>query len=191
MHHGDSLLFGGNVSATVENINRFVNYARTLQGDEKGEAQVFCDRLFQAFGHDGYKEAGATLEFRIKKESGRGTQFADLIWKPRLLLEMKKGGGEEVFDGLADGRAGHLPSPSAVVGLPHGLPRSLVFRVLVVASDFADDDFGIERNGLEDDVEALPVLVRERQAEVEPVVVLAFAFDHGRRTMRRLQADHG
>jgi SAM-dependent methyltransferase len=80
------------VSATVENINRFVEYARTLQGDEKGEAQVFCDRLFQAFGHPGYKEAGATLEFRIKKESGRGTQFADLIWKPRLLLEMKKGG---------------------------------------------------------------------------------------------------
>jgi hypothetical protein len=27
--------------------------------------------------------------------------------------------GEEVFDGLADGRADHLPSPSAVVGLPH------------------------------------------------------------------------
>jgi SAM-dependent methyltransferase len=80
------------VSATVENINRFVDYARTLHGDEKGEAQVFCDRLFQAFGHAGYKEAGATLEFRIKKESGRGTRFADLIWKPRLLLEMKKGG---------------------------------------------------------------------------------------------------
>ena len=80
------------MSATVENINHFVEYARTLQGDEKGEAQVFCDRLFRAFGHAGYKEAGATLEFRIKKESGRGTQFADLVWKPRLLLEMKKGG---------------------------------------------------------------------------------------------------
>jgi hypothetical protein len=55
------------VSATVENLNRFVEYAATLRGDEKGEAQVFCDRLFQAFGHAGYKEAGATLEFRIKK----------------------------------------------------------------------------------------------------------------------------
>jgi hypothetical protein len=80
------------VSSVVENINEFVKYARTLKGDEKGEAQVFCDRLFKAFGHTGYKEAGATLEFRIKKESGRGTQFADLVWKPRLLLEMKKGG---------------------------------------------------------------------------------------------------
>jgi hypothetical protein len=80
------------VSATVENLTRFVDYAHGLAGDEKGEAQVFCDRLFQAFGHAGYKEAGATLEFRIKKESGRGTQFADLVWKPRLLLEMKKAG---------------------------------------------------------------------------------------------------
>jgi hypothetical protein len=67
------------VSTTVENLSRFVEYAKTLAGDEKGEAQVFCDRLFQAFGHAGYKEAGATLEFRIKKESGRGTQFADLV----------------------------------------------------------------------------------------------------------------
>ena len=67
------------MSTTVENLSRFVEYAKTLAGDEKGEAQVFCDRLFQAFGHAGYKEAGATLEFRIKKESGRGTQFADLV----------------------------------------------------------------------------------------------------------------
>jgi hypothetical protein len=34
------------VSATVNNLKRFVEYAHTLQGDEKGEAQVFCDRLF-------------------------------------------------------------------------------------------------------------------------------------------------
>jgi hypothetical protein len=80
------------VTVTIENLNRFVAYARTLGGDEKGEAQVFCDRLFQAFGHSGYKEAGATLEFRIKKKDGKGTQFADLIWKPRMLLEMKKAG---------------------------------------------------------------------------------------------------
>src|SRR5262249_38619573 len=77
---------------TVESLARFVAYAKTLDGDEKGEAQVFCDRLFRAFGHEGYKEAGAALEFRIKKTSGRGTSFADLVWKPRLLLEMKKSG---------------------------------------------------------------------------------------------------
>jgi Type I restriction enzyme R protein N terminus (HSDR_N)/N-6 DNA Methylase len=78
------------MSQVVENISHFVDYAASLDGDEKGEAQVFCDRLFQAFGHKGYKEAGATLEYRIKK--GKATSFADLIWKPRLLIEMKKAG---------------------------------------------------------------------------------------------------
>ena len=78
-------------SETVENLWDFVDYVQGLEGDEKGEAQVFCDRLFHAFGHEGYKEAGATLEYRVRKK-GRGTKFADLLWRPRLLLEMKKRG---------------------------------------------------------------------------------------------------
>lgn len=76
---------------TVESLRGFVDYSRSLEGDEKGEAQVFCDRLFRAFGHEGYKEAGATLEYRVRKK-GRSTKFADLLWRPRLLLEMKKRG---------------------------------------------------------------------------------------------------
>ena len=80
----------------AQNLHAFVDYTHLLKGDEKGEAQVFCDRLFQAFGHEGYKEAGAELEFRIRKNATRGTSFADLVWKPRLLLEMKKR-GEKLF----------------------------------------------------------------------------------------------
>ena len=75
----------------LDKITGFVDYVRTLKGDEKGEAQVFCDRLFQAFGHQGYKEAGAELEYRVKAK-GKTTKFADLLWRPRLLLEMKKRG---------------------------------------------------------------------------------------------------
>ena len=75
----------------IERLKLFVAYHATLQGDEKGEAQVFCDRLFQAFGHGGYKEAGAILEFRVKKRTG-GSTFADLLWRPHLLLEMKRRG---------------------------------------------------------------------------------------------------
>lgn len=78
------------MNAVVEPIREFIAYARTLKGDEKGEAQVFCDRLFKAFGHGGYKEAGATLEFRVK--GAKSTKFADLLWRPRLLIEMKKRG---------------------------------------------------------------------------------------------------
>ncbi|MBK9261263.1 MAG: class I SAM-dependent DNA methyltransferase [Polyangiaceae bacterium] len=72
-------------------MTAFVSYVRTLKGDEKGEAQVFCDRLFRAFGHEGYKEAGATLEERVKLADGR-TKFADLRWGKRVLIEMKKRG---------------------------------------------------------------------------------------------------
>jgi SAM-dependent methyltransferase len=76
---------------TSQDIQEFIDYAQTLRGDEKGEAQVFCDRLFRSFGHAGYKEAGATLEFRVKAR-GKNTKFADLFWESRLLLEMKKRG---------------------------------------------------------------------------------------------------
>lgn len=78
------------MSEKVERLTKFVAYATALDGDEKGEAQVFCDRLFQAFGHKGYKEAGASLEYRVKK--GKRTKFADLLWRPRVLLEMKSAG---------------------------------------------------------------------------------------------------
>jgi len=71
----------------------FVSWVGTnIKGDEKGEAQVFLDRFFQAFGHSGLKEAGATLEQRIKRGDGKGTGFADLVWKPVVLIEMKKRG---------------------------------------------------------------------------------------------------
>jgi type II restriction/modification system DNA methylase subunit YeeA len=75
----------------LDKIKEFLSYVQSLEGDEKGESQVFCDRLFKAFGHDGYKEAGATLEYRVKATE-KSTKFADLVWRPRMLLEMKKRG---------------------------------------------------------------------------------------------------
>lgn len=79
--------------ALKESLKSFVEYRHQhLSGDEKGEAQVFCERLFRALGHEGLYEAGATLEMRLKKRDSRGTAFADLMWKPRCLIEMKKSG---------------------------------------------------------------------------------------------------
>ena len=83
---------------SVPNTDKLAEFAawcaKHITGDEKGEAQLFLDRLFQAFGHAGLKEAGATLEFRVTKaaEAGGGTAFADLVWKPVVLIEMKKRG---------------------------------------------------------------------------------------------------
>ncbi|MFC5439117.1 DNA methyltransferase [Rhodanobacter ginsenosidimutans] len=75
-----------------EHLDQFVQWcAAHIRGDEKGEAQIFLDRLFRAFGQPGVKEVGAVFEERVKKE-GKGTSFADLVWKPVVLVEMKKRG---------------------------------------------------------------------------------------------------
>lgn len=75
-----------------ERLLEFIAWvSQHVTGDEKGEAQIFLDRLFIAFGQKGIKEAGATLEMRVKNDQG-GTAFADLVWKPKVLIEMKKRG---------------------------------------------------------------------------------------------------
>lgn len=75
-----------------ESLETFIEYWKELKGDEKGEAQVFCDRLFQAFEHKGYKEAGAVLESRVQGK--KSTKFADLLWPGRVVIEMKKRGAK-------------------------------------------------------------------------------------------------
>ncbi len=75
----------------AESMRTFLSWAGGLRGDEKGEAQIFCEHLFRAFGHEGLVEAGATLEYRVRQK-GKRTRYADLLWEPRLLLEMKKRG---------------------------------------------------------------------------------------------------
>lgn len=80
------------MSETQQRLHTFVQYVNEyLKGDEKGEEQLFLDKFFRAFGHEGAIEAGATYEERIHKGSKKGkTGFADLVWKPRVLIEMKK-----------------------------------------------------------------------------------------------------
>ncbi len=78
-----------------ERLESFVEWVgQHITGDEKGEAQIFLDRLFQAFAQPGCLDVGGTPEFRIRKarEDGGGTAFADYVWKPIVLIEMKKRG---------------------------------------------------------------------------------------------------
>jgi SAM-dependent methyltransferase len=80
-----------------DRLSAFVAWVRgTIKGDEKGEAQIFLDRLFQAFAQKGCLEVGGATEFRIRKasEDGGGTAFADYVWKPIVLIEMKKRGAK-------------------------------------------------------------------------------------------------
>jgi hypothetical protein len=56
-----------------EVLQGFVEWCQKhIKGDEKGEAQIFLDRLFQAFEHASAKEAGATFEERVHKSRGGG-----------------------------------------------------------------------------------------------------------------------
>lgn len=76
-----------------QDLADFIAYRRNhLDGDEKGEAQVFLDRLFKALGHGGVREAGAVLEARVRKQESKGVSFADLLWESRCIIEMKKAG---------------------------------------------------------------------------------------------------
>jgi hypothetical protein len=75
-------------------LQQFIAYRQQYcTGGEREHAQLFLDRFFKAFGHKGAIEAGAEYEKAIAKSSSKGkTGFADLVWKPRLLIEMKKQG---------------------------------------------------------------------------------------------------
>ncbi|MGI0479559.1 DNA methyltransferase [Geminocystis sp. CENA526] len=77
-----------------DNLEKFIAFCQQhITGQERKEAQIFLDRFFQAFGYDGALEAGAKYEEAIKKGSKKkNTGFADLVWKPKLLIEMKKRG---------------------------------------------------------------------------------------------------
>lgn len=79
-----------------KNIQEFITYFQNhITGDEKGEAQIFLDRLFVALGYpDGIKGADATAESRIqfKTDEKSTTRFADLIISSKVLIEMKKRG---------------------------------------------------------------------------------------------------
>ncbi len=76
-------------------LQEFVDWWRVYgKGDEKGQAQIFLDRLFRAFGHLGVQEAGGVLEDRlkIKTDARNTTRFIDLVLPGRVLIEMKKQG---------------------------------------------------------------------------------------------------
>ncbi len=78
--------------AKTDKLHEFVNYCqRHIIGDEKGEAQIFLDRFFTALGYpEGLKGAGAECEFRVRDTRKKTTSFGDLVWKKRVLIEMKK-----------------------------------------------------------------------------------------------------
>ncbi len=139
----------------TQTIQEFVDYARALRGDEKGEAQLFCDRLFRGFGHGGIIEANGTLETRIKfSDSGR-TKFADCLWSPRgrdgVLIEMKKRAEKNLAAHFAQVRDYWIEmNPEKAIGPGAQKPkyiilcnfeRFLIYRQLSLVDDITLDQF--------------------------------------------------
>ncbi len=75
-----------------EKIKAFLAWFKNCKGSEKGEGQIFFDRLLKAFGNTGVIGAGAVCEPPVKKQKGKGVIFPDLVWKPRVIIELKKRG---------------------------------------------------------------------------------------------------
>jgi hypothetical protein len=70
----------------------FAQCATELKGDEKSEAQTFLFHLLAAFGHEATTlPEGSTFEYRVRFP-GERTKFADFVWPPRALVEMKSRG---------------------------------------------------------------------------------------------------
>lgn len=78
-----------------QDIEEFVSFVKNdLTGDERGQAQTFCDCLFRAYGQKGIFEAQGKLEARIKIADTNTTNYIDCLWSPPgkdgVLIEMKK-----------------------------------------------------------------------------------------------------
>ena len=83
--------------ARKQRLRDFKEWAAThITGDEKGEAHIFLDHLFRAFSQQGALDVGGKSEFRVRKaaEDGGGVAFADYVWKPVVLIEMKRRGAD-------------------------------------------------------------------------------------------------
>jgi len=80
--------------AIEQALQDFVAWWRgNIQGDEKGESQIFLDHLMKAFGHAGGIEAGRFEERIRRRLNGRSSvSFADYLVPKKCLFEMKKRG---------------------------------------------------------------------------------------------------
>ena len=75
-----------------QKLEEFLAYfQKYITGNEEGEGQIFFEHLLQAFGNAGVKQVGATCEELIRKSKGK-RGFADFIWEPRVIIELKKRG---------------------------------------------------------------------------------------------------
>ena len=81
-------------------LESFVAWVRQhITGDEKGQAQIFLDRMFQAFGQKGSLDIGGSPEFRVRKaaEDGGGVSLPIKFVKPTVACNLMRVGNSRRF----------------------------------------------------------------------------------------------
>jgi hypothetical protein len=78
-----------------EKLSEFTAWCRkNITGDEKGEAQIFLDRLFIAFGHPGSLDVGGEPEFayarRLKTAAARALPIMSGSQTSRVIASRRK-----------------------------------------------------------------------------------------------------
>ena len=159
-------------------LQEFVDWAAAhITGDEKGEAQIFLDRLFQAFGQKGLLEVGGTARVPHPQSQRRRRRHR----LRRLRLEADRPDRNE--------ETRHRPQPH----LPPGLrlldpprPRPPQYVVLCNFDEFWVYDFDVQLDEPMDRVKLAELPDRSR------LFVWRFLFDFGRsvrngRRARKLQ----
>ena len=85
-------------------LQEFVSWsAAHITGDEKGQAQIFLDRLFQAFGQRGSLDVGGTAEMRIRNRIDAwnevwGQESTRHLWMREALLRTYKDASDKDFE---------------------------------------------------------------------------------------------
>ena len=74
-------------------FHEFAEFASSLKGRERSEAQLFLLRLLEAFGHEP-ADLPEGCSFELGVRWGGRTKFADLVWRGRVLIEMKSRGAK-------------------------------------------------------------------------------------------------
>ena len=82
------------MAATQQQLNEFVGYCRQhFTGRERQDDKLFLNQFFKAFGHPDALSVGAEFEVPVNRGSRQGGKgYADLVWKDKVLFELKSKG---------------------------------------------------------------------------------------------------
>lgn len=114
----------------MKSVEEFITFAKSLKGDEKGEAQTFLNHFFQVFGYEDVVTAGGSFESRIKF-ADETTKFADCLFAPighaGVLIEMKKRAEKNLEKHFAQVRDYWIEmDPATVIGPGAQKPRYII-----------------------------------------------------------------